>query len=106
MHAYRRTCCLGFFVASLTCATVHGQQLEDDFSTSLLEARKGFQTVLTKKRRESRPLDDPPSDLFSIVQYETPIGNMSAYLSKPIDPSKKYPAIIWLTGEGSVEAAP
>ncbi|MFK7758844.1 MAG: alpha/beta hydrolase family protein, partial [Phycisphaerales bacterium] len=66
----------------------------------LTEARNGFQTRLIETRREDSPLDPPPSDVFTLVQYESPAGPMRAYLSVHTDikPEERRPAIVWLTG--------
>ncbi|MDE9543278.1 prolyl oligopeptidase family serine peptidase [Xenorhabdus bovienii] len=41
----------------------------------------------------------PPKDIFSLVYYPAEDGNMAAFLStSPADNTKKYPAVIWLTG--------
>lgn len=65
---------------------------------SLLDAREGFKTEIQQKIQDDEPFPPPPEQLFSIVKYPTPIGEMSAYLSKPHHPNKKHPALIWLTG--------
>ncbi len=66
----------------------------------LTEARQGFQTQLTETRQEDRPLDPPPADIFSLVEYQSPVGPMQAYLSvhPDIEPGERRPAIIWLSG--------
>lgn len=64
----------------------------------LLEARKGFETRLQMEERDADPLAPPPPDLFSLVSFPTPLGDMAAYLSKPSEPGKKHPAIIWIAG--------
>jgi dipeptidyl aminopeptidase/acylaminoacyl peptidase len=73
--------------------TLHAQEP----GPNLLDARKGFKTKLVREERDDAPLDAPPPELFSIVKYPGPLGEMSAYLSKP-KRGKKAPAIIWLTG--------
>jgi len=82
------------FLLSLPAAA---QGVEQD---GLAEARRGFQTRLIEPRRVDRPLDPPPSDVFSLVQYESPAGPMRAYLSVHTDikPGERRPAIVWLTG--------
>ena len=66
----------------------------------LTEARRDFQTELIETRRVDRPLDPPPPDIFSLVEYQSPVGPMQAYLSvhTDIEPEERRPAIIWLTG--------
>lgn len=64
---------------------------------SLLDARKGFETTLTRQDRDDEPLMEPPARLFRLVRYETPAGEVGAYLGQPPGEGK-HPAIIWLTG--------
>jgi len=66
----------------------------------LTEARRGFQTRLIEERRVERPLDTPPPDIFSLVEYQSPAGTMRAYLSvhTDIEPGDRRPAVVWLTG--------
>jgi hypothetical protein len=69
------------------------------FAESLPEARSKFETKIVQQVEDDGfRFPTPPSNLFSIVQYESQVGALSAMLSKPVDPKKKYPAIIWLTG--------
>lgn len=64
----------------------------------LLKEREGFSTQILSETSDDYSFDEPPVELMSIVQYKTPLGDMSAYLTKPNEPNKKYPAIIWITG--------
>lgn len=66
----------------------------------LTEARQDFQTQLIETRQEDRPLDPPPPDIFSLVQYQSSAGPMQAYLSvhPDIKPGERRPAVIWLSG--------
>jgi dienelactone hydrolase len=65
---------------------------------NLLEARTGFQTTLTKLQNDQIPVPLPSDGSFEIVQYESPAGMLSAYLSQPDNPKAKHPAIIWKFG--------
>jgi dienelactone hydrolase len=65
---------------------------------NLLEAREGFQTVILDKQRDNSPPPNPPSELFDKVKFDSPLGEMSAYVSKPDNPNQKHPAIIWIFG--------
>jgi dienelactone hydrolase len=65
---------------------------------TLAEARRGFETKLLRQERESRPLAEPPEDVFTLARYKGPVGDLTAYVSTPPEPGKKYPAIIWVTG--------
>ncbi len=66
----------------------------------LADARRGFHTRLVEERRVDRPLDPPPPDIFTLVDYQSPAGPMRAYLSvhTDIEPGERRPAIVWLTG--------
>jgi dipeptidyl aminopeptidase/acylaminoacyl peptidase len=69
------------------------------FAESLPEARSKFETKIVQQVEDDGfRFPTPPGNLFSIVQYESQVGALSAMLSKPVDPNKKSPAIIWLTG--------
>ncbi|UKN00322.1 alpha/beta fold hydrolase [Paracrocinitomix mangrovi] len=41
---------------------------------------------------------EPPSELFSLVKYESEVGSLDAYLSANVDTSRKNPIIIWAHG--------
>lgn len=66
--------------------------------TSLVEARKGFQTRLVRKGNANEPVATPPPKVFRTVQYEAPLGRNSAYLTPDPKDGKLRPAIIWITG--------
>jgi dienelactone hydrolase len=65
---------------------------------NLLEARQGFETVIVDRQTDNEPVPTPPDHLFEIVKYDAPLGEMSAYVSKPENPNQKSPAIIWKFG--------
>src|SRR5262245_35711111 len=65
---------------------------------SLAEARRGFQTKLIRRESAGESVPEPPSDLFRIVRYDSPVGKLAALLSLDPKDGKKYPAIIWITG--------
>jgi acetyl esterase/lipase len=65
---------------------------------SLADARRGFQTKLVRQEKTNQPVDSPPSDIFRIVQYDSPVGKLAAYLSPDPEDGKKHPAILWITG--------
>lgn len=67
-------------------------------NNEFLKLREGFSTSIITSHKTNDELVEPPSKLLSIVKYDTKLGKMSAYLSKPQNPNKKYPAIIWITG--------
>ena len=65
---------------------------------NLLSERAKFKTVLKNLPPETEKLEEPQSNLFSLVEYPTELGKMKAYLSNVPNKEKKHPAIIWLTG--------
>lgn len=66
---------------------------------TLLEKRGDFKTSLTEEVRDEEKLPEPPEDApFTLVQYPTSIGKMSAYVTKPDEDAGKVPAIVWITG--------
>jgi len=69
-----------------------------DTQMSLVEARKGFTTKLAKQHKSNEAVAEPPPQLFSKVQYESPAGKLAAYLTPDPKNGKKNPAIIWITG--------
>jgi acetyl esterase/lipase len=70
----------------------------DAETASLPEARRGFETKLTRRQKANEPVPSPPPNLFRTVQYDAPPGKLAAYLSQPKEAGKKLPAIIWITG--------
>src|SRR5262249_25378371 len=65
---------------------------------SLAEARRGFQTKLIRRESTREPVPGPPADLFRTVHYNSPAGNLAAYVSTPPKDGKKHPAIVWIFG--------
>lgn len=44
------------------------------------------------------PVTIPPPDIFNIVQYDSPVGKLDAYITPDPDDGRKHPAIIWIVG--------
>lgn len=65
---------------------------------TLSDARKGFTTNIVRQEESAGPTDIPPEDVFKIVQYESPVGLLDAYVSPDPGDDQKHPAIIWITG--------
>lgn len=59
---------------------------------SFRELRKQHQTKLFYAP------DKPPAEVFSLVKYRSPAGEMSAYVSPDPGDGKKHPVILWLVG--------
>jgi Fe-S cluster assembly iron-binding protein IscA/acetyl esterase/lipase len=69
-----------------------------DLTRTLVEARKGFKTKLTRESKPGEPLPKSPPEVFLQVKYEAPAGKLGAYLTPDPKDGKKHPAIIWITG--------
>ena len=67
-------------------------------ATTLIEARRGFQTTLTPLKSSKEPVERAPEAVFRTIKYEAPVGSLAAYLSPDPGDGKKHPAIIWITG--------
>jgi dipeptidyl aminopeptidase/acylaminoacyl peptidase len=65
---------------------------------SLAQARQGFTTKLVRQERANEPVPQPPPQLFNLVRYPSPAGELAAYLSPPPSDGQKHPAIIWIFG--------
>jgi acetyl esterase/lipase len=71
---------------------------KSDPPKSLTESRRGFVSKLAPSEFENYPVEPPPESLFQMVQYDSPIGKLSAYLSTDPKDGKKHPAILWIHG--------
>jgi dipeptidyl aminopeptidase/acylaminoacyl peptidase len=87
---------LAFFLVS-GCGKQSDQRSTPQ-AVSLSEARKNFKTKLLRKESTGQPLKEPPPKLFRVVQFESAIGKLAAYLTPDPKDGKKHPAIIWITG--------
>ena len=65
---------------------------------SLAEARHDFTTKLTERKSAHEPVPEPPPELFQLIKYRSPVGELAAYLSPDPRDGMKHPAIIWITG--------
>ena len=66
---------------------------------TLIDARRGFTTQLTKSGEIVGPPDPPPpGSRFELIQYSSPVGQLAAYLTRDPGDSAKHPAIVWITG--------
>jgi pimeloyl-ACP methyl ester carboxylesterase len=65
---------------------------------TLREARQGFQTILVGMPGDKEEVPEPPPQVLRIVQFESPVGKLPAYLTPDPKDGKKHPAIIWIHG--------
>lgn len=65
----------------------------------LAEARTAFQTKIidTSFTPDGTPAN-PPEDVFKLIHYPAPAGDMAAYLTPNPNDGEKHPAVIWLIG--------
>ena len=61
-------------------------------------ARKAFVTRLVRQEKANELVDEPPAKLFRKVKYDSPVGELAAYLTPDPKDGKKRPAIVWITG--------
>lgn len=86
-----------FCAAALAITLATGCDRPPD-TRSLAEARQGFTTRLIRQDNIGAPVPKPPPNLFRIVNYKSPLGEMPAYVSAPRTNGQRLPAIIWLVG--------
>lgn len=68
-------------------------------ATTLAEARKGFKTTLPAARGGNEgPPATPPRGVFNLVRYESPAGQLAAYVTPDPNDGRQHPAIVWVTG--------
>ena len=65
---------------------------------SLLDARRGFATKLLRQVKTGEPAPQPPAGVLKSIKYQSPIGELAAYVSPPPADGKRHPAIIWIFG--------
>jgi acetyl esterase/lipase len=73
---------------------------------NLLQARTGFTTKLLRKDADGVAAEEPPANIFQLVNYRAELGEMSAYVSPRPPDGKKHPAIIWIVGGFSNSIGP
>lgn len=81
----------------LALASVPTLLLKPSADSSLAEARKGFQTKLTKQLEDKDQPVKPPEGM-SLVSYDAPTGKGNAYITHPPSSEGRHPAIVWITG--------
>lgn len=80
------------------CAGLPNQLQDIDETVTLADARAGHTSQLNFDETDLEPLPEPPPNLYQIVHYDSPAGNLSAFLSVDPGDGQKHPAIIWITG--------
>lgn len=70
-----------------------------DSGKSLSEARQGFTTNITQTGESYGPADTPPpGGPFEMIHYQSPAGQLAAYVTTDPGDGQKHPAIVWITG--------
>ncbi len=67
--------------------------------TSFKEAHDSYETVLTEESQEGYATPTPPEGIgLELVQYESEVGQLDAYVSVNPQDNKKHPIVIWVVG--------
>jgi len=71
-----------------------------EHTPSFADVRSGFVTRLIRQENIDEPAAKPPPELFTLTQYDSPIGPMDCYIGNNPTPDEdtKHPAIIWKVG--------
>jgi hypothetical protein len=91
----------GIFALALLSSvlSILGAEPSGDSKPSILaEARHGFTTHLILKESTGLPVQEPPKDIFELVKYASPVGELPAYVSRAPMDGRRHPAIIWIVG--------
>ena len=90
---------LVYFVLALSIMLISMDVVKaENNSPSWFDVKGEFETKILRQVDGPKPLAEPPAELFSLISYPTALGEMSGYLSKPKDKTKKLPAIVWILG--------
>jgi acetyl esterase/lipase len=82
----------GFFLVFSGCNN-------EKVGTDLIQARANFTTKLIPNSYHADGSAATPSpEIFSIIHYPSPAGNLVAYLSPDPGDGKKHPAVLWAHG--------
>lgn len=65
---------------------------------SLREARAGFATKVVRSGDLAGAPDVPDGTTFELIRYQSPVGNLAAYITPDPGDGKKHSAIVWITG--------
>jgi len=65
---------------------------------TLIEAREGFVTKIVSDGDYFGPADVPTTGEFELIHYESPVGQLAAYLTPDPADGQQHPAIVWITG--------
>jgi TPR repeat protein/dienelactone hydrolase len=78
-----------------TTASTDGKSTEN----TLLDAREEFETELTREVDiASGPAPEPPGERYRKVHYESPAGELAAYVSQEPEGEGPHPVLVWAHG--------
>ena len=67
-------------------------------SKTLQVARQGFVTKIVRSGESAGAPDSPAGSDFNLIHYQSPAGQLAAYVTNDPRDGKKHPAIVWITG--------
>src|SRR5580698_8351797 len=67
-------------------------------ATTLAQARSQFKTNLLKTVVDNYSVPNPPNGVFNVVQYDSPVGPLPAYVTPDPRDGQLHPAILWIHG--------
>lgn len=65
---------------------------------TLRDAREGFETTIVKSGPSYGAPDSPAGSDFDLVDYDSPVGPLAAYVTRNPGDGRPHPAIVWITG--------
>jgi dienelactone hydrolase len=65
---------------------------------TLVGAKQTFTTNIIYTGEPFGPPDSPTGTVFDLVRYDSPVGALSAYVTRDPGDGQKHPAIVWITG--------
>jgi dipeptidyl aminopeptidase/acylaminoacyl peptidase len=95
---------LRFLLIALLCYTAgcskggSAQQALSGQKQTLTEARQGHKPQPQNRGLPKQPFDQPPANIFRLVKYTSPVGELGAYVTPDPGDGKKHPIILWITG--------
>src|SRR5262245_9847098 len=85
-----------------TCAAMlisYGVRAAPPEPGSLLAARVAFSTRHVKTDyKADGPATVPPPEVFRVVRYQSPVGQLAAYLTPEPGDGQRRPAVLWAHG--------
>ena len=94
-----RTCCVLILVALTGCGgSVSTPDSGASATLSLAEARQGYQTEIVTEEPGAGPAEAPPEGVLELIQYDSPVGPLAAYVTPDPGDGERRAAILWITG--------